>query len=115
MYAPSFLAYTVYSTYCPGLLKLADKFDSVGETLFTIVPFVVVIPVVLLDGATASVTKLVWLVENFTAKSALLGVTLALDEILSVVENAAKPKVIADIASTNATIDNILICLCFSI
>ena len=48
-------------------------------------------------------------------KSSLFGVTVALDEILNVVEKAAKPKVIAEIASTNATIDNIFICLCFSI
>ena len=52
--------------------------------------------------------------ENTIAKSLLLGLTLALDEIFSVDENAAKPKDIPVIARTNATIDKILIFLLFS-
>ena len=69
---------------------MADRLVIVGFAVLLIIPAEPLAPSCQLEGVTSPTTKLLSSVENFTLNSPLLGVTLALDEIFKVVENAAK-------------------------
>ena len=75
----------MYSTYCPGVLKLADKLEIIGEVVLSITPLVVFKLLKFEEGVTAFSTKLSLSVENLTTNALSLGLIFALEEIFKTV------------------------------